>query len=303
MINNIYKLEISVEEFLKQNLHKKRNDNEYSVCCPFCLNRYGKTDLKYKMGINLIKNISHCFRCGAIVVFNQNEIEKKLQFGNLDSIKNKIKQLGKPIIENKTAIINKKIILEDIGETPSLEKTPIGYKYLISRGINDQQIKDLNILIGKSDEYKGYIIFPFYNDDGVVDFIIGRNYNNQSPRYLNSSKDKGDLLYKVGIKENKAILCEGIFSAISVNKYTGIHSIAILGKQLSDKQLRKIHLNYKTIYYSLDGDVPKNQKMQIINQLISKNIKIINVNLPYDMDPDDLKEKYLYYFNLSKVIF
>jgi DNA primase len=301
-MKKIFKIN-NIEEFLQQNKHIIKQNNRIKVCCPYCLENCGKEDIKYKMGLNKIKKVAHCFRCGAIIFFEQSE-SQELQFKELEQLKEKINNLSKPIKKIENKIDTKyKIDLNKIAEIINYNKTPNAYNYLIKRGINDNQIKNLKIMVGKSEKYKGFIIFPFFNNNNEVEYFIARNYNGENPKYLNLKKDKENIIYKVGEKQDQAILCEGIFSAISANKYTNIHSIAILGKELLPSQLNTIKYNYKSIIYSLDGDVGINQKMKIINQLISANLKVYCIDLPINKDPDDLKEEYLNYFNNKKLIF
>ena len=43
--------------------HHGFQPDEILVCCPFCLLRGKTPDNDYNLGINVKKNIGHCFRC------------------------------------------------------------------------------------------------------------------------------------------------------------------------------------------------------------------------------------------------
>lgn len=37
-------------------------ENEISVCCPFCYLNNETEDLRFRLGINLVKKYAHCFK-------------------------------------------------------------------------------------------------------------------------------------------------------------------------------------------------------------------------------------------------
>lgn len=300
------------QEFLENNKHKIRNDSEYSVCCPFCYQKVGKVDTKYKMGLSLSKNVAHCFRCGTTIRFND-KIDDNLfvyiKDTKLSDISNKLKSVSFNKKININQNINKEIInLDVISQPVSKDITPFAYEYLKSRDLLDY-VDSLNIRVGKKyiDDsgkiigvWEGRVIFPVYSNGEVV-FLIGRSYIGSEPKYLNSRGDKSSFLYTVGKNDDDScILCEGIISAISANKYTNINSIVLLGKFPSEYQLYLIQQRYKRVYYSLDGDVDKKIKTRILTSLYKLGLDVYVIELPKDKDPNDLGHLYLNYFNSAK---
>ncbi len=301
-MNKHITIDIDIHDFINQYDYQSKDEDNYTVCCPYCIERYGKVDYKYKLGISISKKVGHCFRCDVVLHFGQ--VRKTIcnTSDEINQLREMVENIGKKKTIKEQQITNEIIDLDCISIVPTLKYTPSAYKYLKNRNITDNEIANLSIRVGVKGKWIGRVLFPFYKDNKPV-FLIGRSYNEDSYRYLNSKGNKDKLLYKVGKQTKTCILCEGIFSAIAAHKYTGIHSIATLGKGVTHQQLKQIINEYSTVYYSFDGDVVGWAKMKVLRPLMESNLKIFNVRLPYGEDPDDVKEHYIDYFNNAERIF
>jgi len=321
---------VSIKDLLKRGTKPGTNKGEYYVCCPFCKERVGKEDVKYKMGVSVNKNVAHCFRCGKIIRFDDNQKEEY----TIDFKSETLDELKDSLINNKsfsTRSEDKEILdLNIIGRPIDKEETPFAYEYLMDRGITEQEIKELNIFCGKSykqsfltkecgiidnmviKKWEGRILFPFI-ENGIIKYIIGRDYIGQEPRYLNSKGDKSSILYKVGqANDGNCILCEGFVSAIAARRYTGVDAVCTLGKYPSDIQLTKLKKICNKVYFSYDADVTKEVRLDVIKGLVKYGFDLQVVDIPLKKeilqdgtekiykDPDDYKEKYLDFFLNSK---
>lgn len=267
------------------------NVNEILAKCPKC-----KSD-KYKLAVNLTKNVFQCFLCGFT-----GTIGKKDQFyqrpEDLLDIKEQIENLF--IVKKKI-----KIDLNKISWPLSEEITPIAYNYMINRRFSPEDFKTYNLRVGKefydkaffNKKWCGRVLFPYFDASHDCTYVVGRSYAGKTPKYLNSIGDKNSVVYGIDLVDGKCILCEGIISAITATKVTKIPAVSILGKFASNHQLNLLRSKADKIYLSLDGDVEIETKKKLIDKLISFNFSVWNIDLPQNKDPDDLGEDYIEFFN------
>ena len=307
---------MKIQDLLNNGFKPGTGKGEFNVCCPYCLERVGKVDTKYKMGVSFNKNVAHCFRCGIVIHFDKNqetEISFK-DFKGLDDILDTLNNLNKkPDIDEYDECYDLNLISKPVTK----DGTPFAFKYLLERGITQQDIDTLTIRVGQKFIYKnkpsskwvGRVLLPFI-EGGKVLYIVGRDYIDQEPKYLNSKGNKSVILYKVGDFSNReGILCEGILSAISACKYTGVGAVCTLGKYPSDIQLTKLRKICNLIYFSYDADVSSSVRLEVIKSLLRHDFKVKNVKIPLKVvgdkiykDPDDYKEDYLNIFKKASDI-
>lgn len=289
---------------------KSFDENEKRACCPFCKEKLGKEDTKYKLYINLESGLYYCFRCETKGIINNLEIDTKKE--NDFRIKRLYNNLN--LLKNRNIQCSSEIYIDLFSEPINKNKHLISYKYLIDRGISDEDIKKWNIRTGKSyyDEndnlikkWSGRIIFPYF-EDGICTYATGRTYINSEPKYLNITSNKSVVVYNINnITNRTCILCEGIISAISAEKYSksNITAVSVLGKFPSKAQLDLIRLKADTVYLSFDGDVSPDEIDKINNSLLKRKFKIYNVIVDGDKeDANSLKEKYKYYFDNARLV-
>jgi len=288
----------------------KHKTFEYYSNCPHCVDRIGKIDTNHKMGINVKTGVYHCFRCKA-----KGKIKDSKEFDELNDRVNTSEEFNN--IRNRVngvfQVVRKKREIYDlnkISDPLTQEDTPIAWKYLTDRGVTEEEIKTNNIRVGTSfydDEWKrdnfkwsGRILFPFFNSEGEVTFIVARSINGKEPKYLNSKGGKSHAVYGLEkVKGTKCILCEGIISAIAAERVTGISAVCLLGKTALPNQLLRLREKVSRIFLSLDGGEKTNELQK---QLFKFGFKVYKVTLPKDSDPDDLGANYLQFFQKAEKV-
>ena len=205
----------------------------YRFNCIFCEGRGKTKDRKFHLYLNVKNGLMHCFRCNYWGV-----VEKESEF---------YKFLGNGIV-NK--IINNNTRRDFL--SPLLSSLPdLHYKYLISRGVEKDVIKDY-----------------FYFNSDFSDYVftsqsrgwIGRRVKEGEPRYI----CLGDRGIKLMISHNEyrnelpidienfrftLFIVEGIFTSVLLYQI-GISSICTLGKSVSSEQLNEIITIIKNVYHT-----------------------------------------------------
>ncbi len=195
----------------------------------------------------------------------------------------------------------------------------IGYSYnfLVNKFIKNLSYKNkyflfkLGVLIKNKygnfyDRLFNRIIFPIYNFNGNIIAFGGRSIiNNNFSKYINSASNiffsKNHNLYnfyniiKNKNKLKKILVVEGYIDVIMLYKFGINYSVALLGSNISKKQIEMLYFYTNKIIICLDGD---KSNFSYINNMIKLLICFINsermsffVFLPYGEDPDSLIKK------------
>ncbi|MBP3059188.1 DNA primase [Texas Phoenix palm phytoplasma] len=151
------------------------------------------------------------------------------------------------------------------------------------------------------DFFKNRLIFPLSDSQGRIVAFSGRLINlseNNSPKYLFNSETflfkKSDLIYRIFEHKNniqkkkEIILCEGFLDVISLFKIGKCNALAILGTQLTLKQIFLLKkLSVFNVLVAFDSDQAGQSSMQKISlALIKQKFKVKILFLPEGQDPD-----------------
>ena len=128
--------------------------------------------------------------------------------------------------------------------------------YLLKRGLRPEDIVKYNIGYCETGEYEDKIIIPSYDDDGKLNFFVGRSFYQSKYKHKNPKVSKDivgfDLLVNWDIP---LVLCEGAFDAIAIRR----NVIPLFGKSIQSKLEQKIIGNsVKKLYIVLDSDAISN---------------------------------------------
>lgn len=156
--------------------------------------------------------------------------------------------------------------------------------YLYNRNITATDIKRYNIGYCITGEYRYRIIVPSYDENGKLNYFIGRSIYSDKYKYKGPPVSKNVVAFDMFINWDLPIyFVEGVFDAISVR----FNAIPLLGKTLSTSILQKI-IDKKppSIYIALDSDA-KRDSLFIAKKLmgIGINVHIIDLNAK---DPNQL---------------
>lgn len=183
-------------------------------------------------------------------------------------------------------------------------------EYFSSKSVD---LEDLRLagLVGKNTDGKYYDIFrnrimiPIKNNFGKIVGFGGRVIGDDMPKYLNSPETlvfkKGETLFGENLafasasKNNRVIVVEGYFDAISLNIFGVKEVVASLGTAVTKEHLIKLWRYCNEIIICLDGDsagIRASKKIIDISMpLVTSTNKISFVLLPEGYDPDKLIHK------------
>ena len=158
-------------------------------------------------------------------------------------------------------------------------------KFLKDRGFDNYDIKKYKIGFCEDGLYQHRIIIPSHDENGMLNYFVGRSFMESSMKYKNPnvSKDVVGFDYYIAWSE-PIVLCEGVFDAMSIRT----NAIPMFGKKPSRKLLMKIfEKKVKTIYIALDDDARKDA-FRLSEFFSDFGIDTKVVDLPKDKDPNDL---------------
>ena len=169
--------------------------------------------------------------------------------------------------------------------------------YLYKRGITDSDILKYNIGYCDSGLYSNRIIIPSYDEDGNLNFFVGRDFYSSKMKYRNSPTTKDIIGFELFINWNEPIiLCEGVFDAMAFKR----NAIPLFGKTVMKKLQKKIiDFGVRTIYLALDNDAI-NDAVKISENFINNGIEVKMMEFK-EKDPSETGfESLLYLINKTK---
>ena len=157
---------------------------------------------------------------------------------------------------------------------------------------------------GYYDQFRDRLIIPIHDPQGKVIGFGGRSLGDELPKYLNSPEtilfNKSKTLFALDkarqniSKEDRAVVVEGYFDAISLHAAGITNVVASLGTALSQEQL-KLLLRYpesKTVILNFDADkagikATKRAITEIKSLVYSGQVQLKILNLPDGKDADE----------------
>lgn len=277
---------------------------QISFDCPVCAAEKGvDSDNKGNLEINYIRGVYKCWACSE-TYGTQGALGKLIdQFGSKQQ--KKIFDLIRPKAQDEEKPKPKLRLRLPEGYTKFEDSNPIfiphreAIRYLKSRGITEEMIQKYDIGFTVKGDYASRIIVPSYDNEGKLNYFIGRSWANKKMKYKNPPVPKDEIIFNESrIDWSKDVfLCEGVFDAFFLP-----NSIAMLGKHLSDLLLEKLYTQSQGyIHICLDGDA-WSDAVKLYKTLNGGTLydKIKIIKLPQDKDVCDLRgqiENYYYEFN------
>ena len=108
-------------------------------------------------------------------------------------------------------------------------------KYLHSRGVSQKDIIFYKIGCYTSGRYKGRVMFPSFNEDGVLNFFVGRKIDDDAfgGKYMNCKSSKNIIFNELYIDwDDDVVLVEGPMDMVKCR-----NSIPLLGSTLSSNSM------------------------------------------------------------------
>ena len=262
---------------------KLKKTNEYMYWSPFVSHH------KPKLQVNIVTGKWHCWVSNA-GGHNLFQLFKKLnatqeQFSELHTIVGDSpyrKRKDDSETKNKQVELPKEFLSLAYKHPSPVYKNAMMYLY--KRGITREDI--LKYGIGYCDQglYTNRVIIPSYDEEGVLNFFVGRDIFESKMKYRNSPTQKDIIGFDLFINwDEPIVLCEGPFDAIAIKR----NVIPLFGKTILSKLKRKIiEKKVKSIYISLDTDAI-GDSMKMVENFMNHNIDVYFVKLT-EKDPSDL---------------
>jgi len=279
MINNIVYL---LDRVIGSKGQKLKKPNEYMYWSPFVVHH------KPKLQVNIVTGKWHCWVSNA-GGHNLFQLFKKLnatndQFTELRGIVDEIsygyesKEVRK---EGKVELPKEFLSLVYKHPSPVYKNAMV---YLQRRGITYEDILKYNIGYCDQGLYTNRVIIPSYDEDGKLNFFVGRDIFESKMKYRNSPTSKDVVGFELFINwDEPIVLCEGPFDAIAIKR----NVIPLFGKTILSNLRRKIiEKKVKQVYISLDRDAFQDS-LKMVEEFMKNNIDVYFVNLP-EKDPSDL---------------
>jgi DNA primase len=176
-------------------------------------------------------------------------------------------------------------------------------RYCRSKNISGEILRSAGLTIpsdkGRNDydRFRDRIIFPIYNERGVIVAFGGRVRDDKLPKYINSPEtpvySKSNFLYglnfaKKGIRERGyAILVEGYLDVIMPFQKGVTNAVATSGTALTSRQAEIIGKYTDTAVMVFDSDqAGEGASLRGLDIFVEKGLRVKIATLPKGDDPD-----------------
>ena len=266
---------------LKSQGQQLTKENEYMWWSPF-VNHH-----KPKLQVNIKNGKWHCWVSGQgghnlFQLFKKVNATKK-QYQELNELSDNFSFEYVPTKQE-----NKEVKLPDEYKPMWTKSNSPTYKhalkYLQSRGVSQDDMIKYSIGYCEDGLYSNRIIIPSYDNEGQLNFFIGRDIFDSKLKYRNSPTPKDIIGFELFVNwEEPILLVEGALDAIT----SKVNSIPLFGKTIMNNLKRKIlEKKVKTLYVALDNDAVKDS-MKIVEELMNEGIKVHMIKLT-EKDPNDI---------------
>ena len=266
---------------LKSQGQQLTKENEYMWWSPF-VNHH-----KPKLQVNIKNGKWHCWVSGQgghnlFQLFKKVNATKK-QYQELNELSDNFSFEYVPTKQE-----NKEVKLPDEYKPMWTKSNSPTYKhalkYLQSRGVSQDDMIKYSIGYCEDGLYSNRIIIPSYDNEGQLNFFIGRDIFDSKLKYRNSPTPKDIIGFDLFVNwEEPILLVEGALDAIT----SKVNSIPLFGKTIMNNLKRKIlEKKVKTLYVALDNDAVKDS-MKIVEELMNEGIKVHMIKLT-EKDPNDI---------------
>lgn len=256
-------------------------NGERSFHCPFCNHH------KKKLQVNIDTQKWHCWVCNAKGQTVKSLLRKsKAPTHAFDAIKD---VYGDVYVRTISKSDNSITTLPKEYKPLYLQRNTPHYKNAIHYALKVRNLTPIDIVkyeIGycESGPYGGMLVVPSYDDDGFLNYFVGRSFYDVPMKHKNPavSKDVIGLASHINWKE-PIVIVEGIYDAISTRR----NVIPLFGKRiLPTLRSRILQERPPKLFLALDPDAYKDTYEEI-EYFINNGIDVYYVNLK-DKDPNEM---------------
>lgn len=262
--------------------------------CPFCSHH------KKKLSVNIAKNACKCWICNWSTP-NLTRIVKRL--GSYTQICEWNELCGIVEIAEYDRIFQ--LSTEEESEVEQILSLPEEFqslctknnsltslkarRYLKERGVSKEDIYKWKIGYAISGEYENRVIVPSFNEDGKVNFYVGRRFDGgEWSKYKNPDVSKDIVFNELYVDyDSDVIIVEGVFDAIKAG-----NAIPILGSTLKDnsKLFKQLIRKDPAIYIALDPDAEFKAE-KLIKDLLTYDAEVYKIPVPVGTDVGNMSHQ------------
>lgn len=192
---------------------------EYRYRCPFCVELTGKPDTSGSLYFNVRKRVGSCWKCRVVIIDDYN-----LDIGSLHELYYARKE--------KEAAVE-----YDLRSwSRPVDEVPWAVRYLNKRRITPEIARAYGIRAGESPD-RCIVLPDKILEHGRTNFFQVRYIDADKIKYTNPTDAEKPLYGQFTLAgKDKAFVCEGCFSSISMAAVPGWGSLATYGKSVSQFQ-------------------------------------------------------------------
>jgi DNA primase len=190
-----------------------------------------------------------------------------------------------------------------VGFAPAGTRSDNLLRFLQKHKMTDDEAVKAGVALGGEgrraiDRFRGRLMFPIRDEQGVVIGFGGRAMDNQPPKYMNSPQtsiyDKGRVIYGLDVarkamsSSGRALLVEGYFDVLMSHQFGVDYAVASSGTAFTPDQLKALRRFATDLYLCLDTDeAGKNATQRVIGDAARAGMRVMVVELPNAKDPGD----------------
>jgi len=268
-----------------------RDGINYTIVCPHCARDGSK---KLKLAVRLDDNRYHCWVCDSKGK-NIWHLVARVRPDMIQRLPVERASLESFLANNNEVLETAKDLELPNGLVPLWRdtKSPDAMavrNYLLRRGLNNEDILRFRIMAGTKGQFRRHALFPSFDEEGKLNYYIGRCIDETNFRYRNAITPKTEIVFnEIDIDWSQTvILVEGIFDAIKCPD----NCIPVLGSSLpkDSKLYRKLVSNSCNVIIAFDSDLPK-KAYALAQSLLADNCDVRICFPPPDMDFGDMKKE------------
>jgi hypothetical protein len=264
---------------------ERRKGDEVLYFCPRCPVRHHKA----KLSISLDTDRFHCWICG----WGGKSLQHLLAMNGAteDSRSYGQAQVNEPLSEPRQRVYDVPVLPPEFRTLTRTWRSPhyaAAMEYLISRGLDMDDIVRWKLGYCESGEYRGRIIVPSFDERGVLNFCVGRAFLPNvglSYKHGNLSKDIVWNDYMIDWKR-PVVVTEGPFDAFKAED----NVVALQGSIMGDQLFAKIVSHDAPVYFAMDADALRKQ-LRIMEKLVIYDVQCFHVGLGGKKDVGSMTKK------------
>lgn len=260
-----------------------RDGINFAVSCPEC----DSTKSKKKFSVRLDDYRYHCWVCGIKGKNVWIYVKRKLNFSDIDEtlLSRKPDAVVEEIVE-KISLPRGFVPLFRESRDPDVKAV---LNYVKKRGFTLSDVYRWRMLTTTSGKFRRRAIIPSFDEDGELNYFVGRSIDTGALKYLNARVPKSEVIFnEIDIDwKSPVVLVEGVFDAMKCPENT----VPVLGSTVSvrSRLFKKLMKNQCETIVSFDPDL-KEKAFLLANNLYEAGCKVKICFAPQNHDLGSLSK-------------